>query len=97
MRDLVILALLAGWLASELKDFFINGGISNTLAFSLLKIIFIIAIILIIAAITTSYGIFRRVRNLATLLELPSLITPNPRPAEKLPSGNISHIRKNSY
>ena len=75
MRDLVILAILSGWLITELKDYFINSGISNTLAFSLLMIIFIIAIILVIAAMTTSYGIFRTVRNLTTLLELPSLIT----------------------
>ncbi len=97
MKDLVILAILSGWLAAELKEFFINGGISNALAFSLLKIIFIIALILVVGAITTSYEIFRTVRNIATMLELPGIIAPGPRAYEKLPSSNINNDRKNSF
>ena len=37
----IILALLSGWLVTELKDFKTLGGVSNLLAFGLLKICFI--------------------------------------------------------
>ena len=70
----------------------------NTLAFGLLKIIFIIALILIIGAMTTSYGIFSTVRNLATLLELPAMPTPMPNKLQnKVPNHNSNIFRKNSF
>jgi hypothetical protein len=41
MNPMIIFILLTLWLLTELKDFFLNGGASNKLAFVLLKIIFI--------------------------------------------------------
>jgi hypothetical protein len=49
MKWLILLAVLAGWLVSELKDFFKAGALENTLALSLLKIVFICAVILMVA------------------------------------------------
>ena len=43
----VILVLLAGWLIIELKDFFTLGGASNQLAFTILRIVFILIMILL--------------------------------------------------
>ena len=51
MTMIVVLALLSGWLVTELKDFFSNGGVTNTLAFGLLKMIVIVVMILIFSAI----------------------------------------------
>ncbi len=45
MKMFIILALLAGWLVTELKDFMTLGGVSNLLAFGLLKICFIMFLI----------------------------------------------------
>ena len=44
----IILALLSGWLATELKDFMTLGGVSNVLAFGLLKICFIMFLIAVV-------------------------------------------------
>jgi amino acid transporter len=41
MNPMIIFALLTLWLLTELKEFFLNGGATNKLAFVLLKIIFI--------------------------------------------------------
>ncbi len=46
---LIIMAILSGWLFSEMKDFILNGGCDNKLATILLKVIFIIVGILICA------------------------------------------------
>jgi hypothetical protein len=40
------IAMLSGWLVVELKDFFSSGGMGNSLAFTLLKIIFIFTLIM---------------------------------------------------
>ena len=45
---LIILALLSGWLVTELKDFMSLGGVSNYLAFGLLKICFIMFLIALV-------------------------------------------------
>ena len=44
----IILALLSGWLVTELKDFMTLGGVSNQLAFGLLKICFIMFLIAVV-------------------------------------------------
>ena len=44
----IILALLSGWLVTELKDFMTLGGVSNLLAFGLLKICFIMFLIAVV-------------------------------------------------
>jgi hypothetical protein len=49
MKWFVLLAVLAGWLVSELKDFFKGGALDNPLALILLKIVFICAVILMVA------------------------------------------------
>ncbi len=48
MKMFIILALLSGWLVTELKDFMTLGGVSNFLAFGLLKICFIMFLIAIV-------------------------------------------------
>ena len=45
MRMFIILALLSGWLVTELKDFMNLGGGTNLLAFGLLKICFTLFLI----------------------------------------------------
>jgi hypothetical protein len=46
---LIVMAILSGWLFSEIKDFILNGGCDNKLATILLKVIFIVVGILICA------------------------------------------------
>ena len=48
MKMFIILALLSGWLVTELKDFMTLGGVSNLLAFGLLKICFIMFLIAVV-------------------------------------------------
>ena len=48
MKMFIILALLTGWLVTELKDFMTLGGVSNLLAFGLLKICFIMFLIAVV-------------------------------------------------
>ena len=43
----IIIAILSGWLFSEIKDFILNGGFDNKLATILLKIVFILLGIII--------------------------------------------------
>jgi len=57
MRLLIVLAILAGWLATEIKEFIIAGGINNTLAFSLLKICFILFMIIILVIMISFYDL----------------------------------------
>jgi hypothetical protein len=52
---LIILAILSGWLFSEMKDFIMNGGYDNKLATILLKIVFILVGILICALFDFNY------------------------------------------
>ena len=52
MKSLVILSLLLGWLIAEIKDFLGNGGMSNNLAYCLLKIIFILVVCLFVVQAT---------------------------------------------
>ena|ERR1700733_8155262 len=47
MRLYILIALFSGWLIIELKDFLSNGGINNALAFTLLKIVFIITAMIV--------------------------------------------------
>ncbi len=47
MRLYILIALFSGWLIIELKDFLSNGGINNMLAFTLLKIVFIVTAMII--------------------------------------------------
>lgn len=55
MWNIVILAVLSGWLVGEMKDFITNGGVSNVVAFSLLKICFILCAIVIMIALIAYY------------------------------------------
>lgn len=74
---LVILSLLSGWMISKLKDFFINGGITNSLAFTLLKIIFISALMLINGAlIIGSHVVVKLWKNFLAVWETPELKIP---------------------
>jgi len=50
-----ILAILSGWLFSEMKDFIMNGGYDNKLATILLKIVFILVGILMCAFFDFNY------------------------------------------
>jgi hypothetical protein len=68
MREYIALCLLRGWLCSELKDFINYGGVGNTLALTLLKIIFILTMINITGDI--SYPIIETVKNIAVILML---------------------------
>ncbi len=43
------IAILSGWLYSELKDFLMNGGLENKLAIIILKILFISLFIFVLA------------------------------------------------
>jgi len=51
MKLYLILSLLTGWLVTELKDFLTLGGVTNQLAFSLLKICFLMCIITLISSL----------------------------------------------
>jgi len=88
MRELAILAILGGWLCAELKDFFTQGGLSNSLAFSLLKITFILGMILIFGAVVTSHPILATLRRITQFLEIPYDNAVSPQPPEKLPPSN---------
>ena len=85
MRELAILAIFGGWLCAELKDFFINGGVNNTLAFSLLKIMFILMMIIVFGAIATSHPILATIRRIANFLDIPYDNDDTPQPPERLP------------
>jgi ribosomal protein L33 len=56
MKLLILLAMLSGWLFSEIKEFFYNGGLGNLLAFGLLRIVFVLSSIII----TVMFIIFPR-------------------------------------
>jgi len=58
MRLLITLAILTGWLVTELKDFVNGGGVSNILAFGLLKICFILFSIIILIILISFYDFF---------------------------------------
>ena len=45
--SLLIIAILSGWIFSEMKDFILNGGYDNKIATIILKIIFILVGILV--------------------------------------------------
>ncbi len=45
------LAALVGWLVTELKDFIQLGGVSNFLAFGILKICFILFVIALVLGV----------------------------------------------
>ena len=45
MKQIIAASILGVWLIFELKDFFINGGFSNTLAFGLLRICLVIVLL----------------------------------------------------
>jgi hypothetical protein len=49
MKWYLLLAVLAGWLVTEVKDFFRGGALENPLALTLLKIIFICCVILMVS------------------------------------------------
>jgi hypothetical protein len=68
MREYIALCLLGGWLCSELKDFINYGGVGNTLAFTLLKIIFILMMIIVTGAMAISYPIIERIRKYCSYL-----------------------------
>lgn len=57
MEILIIMSLLSGWLVTELKDFILIGGIQNSFAFILLKIIFISTCIAICIIMVTAPSI----------------------------------------
>ena len=56
MRLYILIALFSGWLIIELKDFLSNGGINNTLAFTLLKIVFIVTAMIVTGVYITNDG-----------------------------------------
>ena len=47
--SLIIIAILSGWLFSEMKDFILNGGFDNKIAIIILKIVLILIGIMICA------------------------------------------------
>jgi hypothetical protein len=56
MKWVILLSVLAGWLVTEIKDFFNGGALSNPLAITLLKILFIcIGILLVAFTLMTSH------------------------------------------
>jgi len=57
---LIALAILFGWLVTELKEFISGGGFANILAFSLLKICLILFIIVILIMTITFYDLIVR-------------------------------------
>ena len=58
---MIILAFLSGWLVTELKDFFSQGGYTNGLGLSLLKIIFISFFMLATGGMALSATFFKAV------------------------------------
>ena len=74
----VVLSLLAGWLVKELKDFFSFGGISNILAFGLLKMIFITVMILIFATIIIGSQFLKELFSIKTPSSNNNELTPTP-------------------
>jgi hypothetical protein len=48
----IVVAVLIGWLAGEMREFIYNGGFSNVLAFNLLRILFLVFILTGIMAIS---------------------------------------------
>src|SRR5689334_1632639 len=59
MKMLILVAFLSGWLITELKDIFTAGAYSNTIAYALLKIIFISFSLLIAGWIALSNYFFK--------------------------------------
>jgi hypothetical protein len=49
MKYVILISVLAGWLFTEIKEFFSQGAMSNPLAVTLLKILFISIVILIVS------------------------------------------------
>lgn len=81
MKIIISTTMLLVWLVFELKDFFSNGGFSHSLAFGLLKIMFIMASIVIVGLIAiwvnlipTMIKLFsgRRKQNQLEILDLVS-------------------------
>jgi hypothetical protein len=48
MKQIISASVLGIWLLFEIKDFVINGGFSNTLAFNLLRIVILIVLLAIL-------------------------------------------------
>jgi len=72
---IIVIAILSGWLFSEIKDFIVSGGFDNKLATILIRIIFIINGILICAF--TDFN-FQKYFNLLETKE--DVLTPTPYP-----------------
>jgi hypothetical protein len=45
MKQTIVASILGVWLLFEMKDFFINGGFSNSLAFGLLRICLVMVLL----------------------------------------------------
>lgn len=59
----VVLSMLTGWLVTELKEFLLLGGISNHLAFSLLKICLILFVICVVLGLVASPTLIAEITN----------------------------------
>jgi len=82
MRVIIVMSMLIGWLVAELKEFFTNGGFSNTLAFNLLRILIIACLIVFFVAMMI----------MANILNISNDIQNNFQPEFPLPPNNqITH------
>lgn len=92
MRLLIALAILSGWLVTELKDFISGGGLANILAFSLLKICLILFIIIILIMMITFYDLIVR---LVQRINQQNLLN-NPEEVQKIQEKKKTPQRRNS-
>ena len=65
MKWVILLSVLAGWLVTEIKDFFTGGAINNPLAITLLKIMFIsVGILLVAFTLMTSHLLPKAIKKM---------------------------------
>ena len=93
----IILALLSGWLVTELKDFMTLGGVSNLLAFGLLKICFIMFLIaIVIGGIIFPEVVLEALRRMKEKIPKEQNIQPFQFPNPNHRGDNNHHRRNNS-
>jgi hypothetical protein len=57
MKQIIAASVLGVWLIFELKDFFYNGGFSNTLAFGILRICIVIVMLSLLLTANLVLGV----------------------------------------